>query len=286
MDSLTHLLVGHAMGSVASSAAAQPMGGPVYWAVLIGNSLPDIDVPISLLLRRGIRLHRTFTHTLPGASALSAVAAACIGRVMPGTPFWLLFVWTLLGCFSHMALDCLNLFGARPFWPFSGRSIDLGVLHIFDPALVVLLGVPALLVATKAAPPYVLSGAFLWMWPYVLYRIARARRLYRGLKATGSVRARIVPWYSSWRYIMETATAIEFGYWQRGCRRIIASYPKQDSPVVRATLTYPQVSDFLAAAEYPYARVEEDADGFAVIWADALRQLRADFRPLRVRVGD
>lgn len=284
MDSLTHLLVGHAMGSVAAGAAAQPMGGGVYWAVLIGNSLPDIDVPISLILRRDIRLHRTVTHTLPGAMALSAITAAFLTRAMPGAPFWQLLIWTLLGCLSHMALDCLNLFGARPFWPLSGRSIDLGVLHIFDPALVLLLGLPALGAAARVASPLLLNLAFYAIWPYVLYRLSTARRLYRRLKASGFIRARVVPWFTGWRYVMETAHAIEFGYWSQGRRRTIATYPKHDSPLIRATLSDPQVSNFLASSEYPYARVEEDGEGQAVVWGDVLRQLRADFRPLRVRV--
>ncbi|HYG60868.1 MAG TPA: metal-dependent hydrolase [Symbiobacteriaceae bacterium] len=285
MDSLTHLLVGHAMG-VAASGAAHPHGSAAYWAVLIGNSLPDIDVPLSLLLGRGIKLHRTITHTLPGAAALSALTALVLGSFFPGTPFGLIFGWTMLGSLAHMALDCLNLFGARPFWPLSSLSINLGVLHILDPFLLALLGTAALAVATGLTGTWVLTLSFALIWPYVLYRIWSARQLYHRLKRAGSSRARVIPWFNSWRYVFETATAIEFGHLDGGKLRSVKRWAKLDHPLVQATLTNPKVARFLQSAEYPYAIVEEDENGPLVVWGDALRQIRLDFQPLRVRVEE
>lgn len=283
MDTLTHLLVGHVMGTAAGSVAG-PMGAAAYWGVLVGNSLPDMDVPLSLLLRRNVSLHRTVTHTVPGAAGLSAAAALAIHWFLPGAPVTLLFLWTLMGALCHMAMDCLNLFGARPFWPLSGQPVELGVLHIVDPVLLLLLSVPTAVVGLGMAPPAALGLTFVAMWPYLLYRILTARRLYRRLRTAGPQRVRIIPWYVSWRYICETAHAIEFGVWVAGKPRATQTYPKVDSPLVQASLHHPKVRAFLASAEYPYAQVQEDEHGSAVVWKDALRQLRADFRPLRVRL--
>lgn len=284
MDSLTHLLVGHAMGTVAASAAG-PHATAAYWAVLIGNSLPDIDVPISLIFRRDIKLHRTYTHTLPGVVLLSLAAAALLGRFLPGSSFSVAFVGTLLGSLAHMSMDCLNLFGARPLWPLSGRSVDLGVLHILDPVLMLLLGLPTVGVQLGLLSAPALFVGFFAMWPYILYRLATARKLYHRLRAGGSLRARVIPWYASWRYVYETGTAIEFGRWDRGARVPMETYPKHDSPVIQASLQNPAVEAFLKSAEYPYAKVETGEEGHEVVWGDALRQLRADFRPLRIRVN-
>lgn len=284
MDSLTHLLVGHAMGAAASNVA-HPYGTAVYWAVLVGNSLPDIDVPVSLMLGRGIKLHRTVTHTIPGTVILSALAAAAICAFMPGSPFGVVFGWTLMGCLVHMALDCLNLFGARPFWPISQRAIEVGVLHILDPFLITMLGTTALAAGFKLLPQSALSWSFVLMWPYVVYRMTTARKLYWRLRAAGSNRARVIPWFASWRYVFETHSSIEFGHWIRGEQQAVKTYLKHDHPVILASLADPKVTAFLAAAEYPYAEVEDGTDGPAVVWGDALRQLRADFRPLRVRIN-
>lgn len=284
VDSLTHLLVGHAMGAVASGSVAGPAGAAVYWAVLIGNSLPDIDVPISLLLRRGIKMHRTITHTIPGVVGLALLTAAALSWFHSGVSFHLILAWALLGNLVHLGMDCLNLFGARPFWPFNGRSVDLGVLHILDPFLLVALGVPTLAVALGITSKPLVALSFFVIPIYVIYRLAMARRLSISLKAEDSVKARVVPWFTGWRFIFETATLIEFGYWSKGRRHVLTTFYKDNSPLVQASMADPEVVSFLRSAEYPYALIEEDENGHAVVWADVLRQLRADFRPLRVRI--
>ncbi len=279
MDSVTHVLMGHAMGALA--AAVSPEAGPaVYWAAFLGNSLPDVDVPLSLLLRRGIQLHRTYTHTLFGAAALSAASAFVLRAAFPGTALAPLFVWTLLGALAHLAVDCLNLFGARPFWPLSPRTVELGILHITDPWILLLLGVPAVGAEAGVLPARWVGASFAAMWLYVAKRHLTARRLLHGLLRAGSLRARVVPWFSSWRYVAETPHTVEFGRWRRGRRVVLETFFKRDDPRIAASLEDPRVSQFLREAEYPVALVQEGE----VVWIDALRRLRADFRPLRVPV--
>lgn len=280
MDSLTHLLMGHAMGTLASNVSPTA-GAAVYWATLIGNSLPDIDVPLSILLRRGIQLHRTYTHTAAGMLVLAAATALVLQRYFPGAGLGTLFLWTLLGCLAHVTTDCLNLFGARPFWPLNGQVVELGVLHILDPWLLVLLGGPSLGAYLQWNSPSLVAMGFLAMWPYVVYRIATARKLLQELRAAGSVRARVVPWYASWRYVYETDRAVEFGRWTRDGRLALETFVKGDDPRIEASLNDPRVHHFLRSAEYPVAQVEDDA----VVWIDAIRRLRADFRPLRIPVN-
>jgi inner membrane protein len=281
MDSLTHLLVGHAMGAVASGAG---YGEAAYWAALIGNSIPDIDVPLSLIFRRDIKMHRTITHTVPGCVVLSVLTAVALHFFWPAVPIHMMFAWTLMGCFSHLVLDCLNLFGARPFWPLHGRSVDLALLHIWDPILMILLGIPALGVAMGRTSTALLALAFFLIWPYVLIRLVKARRLFRNLMAAGTLRARVIPLASSWRFVTETDTMFEFGHWQGGEPTVLERFLKLESPMVQASREDPQVASFLRTAEYPYASVEEDETGHWVVWGDVVRRLRSDFRPLRVRV--
>ena len=279
MDSLTHILMGHALGALATTLTPDA-GACVYWAAFLGNSLPDLDVPVSLLLRRGIKLHRTFTHTLAGAVALTAGAALALRARFPASSVLSLGLWTLLGVLAHLAVDGLNLFGVRPFWPVSDRRVELGVLHITDPVLLLMLGLPALGAAAGWNPTSWVASSFLVMWVYVLTRIRSANRLIRGLLDQGALRARIVPWYSTWRYIAEMEHGVEFGRWHRGERIVLETFPRREDPRITASLADPRVSQFLCECEYPVARVEAQE----VVWTDALRRLRADFRPLRVPV--
>lgn len=279
MDSLTHILMGHALGALATTVSPEA-GAGVYWAAFLGNSLPDLDVPVSLLLRRGIKLHRTFTHTLAGALALTAGTALALRARFPASSVLMLGLWTLLGVLAHLAVDGLNLFGVRPFWPVSDRRVELGVLHITDPVLLLMLGLPALGAAAGWNPSSWVAGAFLVMWAYVLNRILAANRLIRSLLDQGALRARIVPWYSTWRYIAETEHGVEFGRWHRGERIVLETFPRWEDPRIAASLADPRVSQFLCESEYPVARIEAQE----VVWSDALRRLRADFRPLRIPV--
>lgn len=267
------------MGTLASSVSPSA-GAAVYWAALIGNSLPDLDVPISIVLRRGIQLHRTYTHTLPGVAVMSALAAGVLSTLFPGGPFAAIFGWTLLGSLVHVAVDCLNLFGARPFWPLNGRSVELGVLHIMDPFMLLLLGLPTLGAILGWNSDALVAAAFVAVWPYVFYRIRTSRRLLHRLRYEGSLRAHIVPWYASWRYVAETEGQVEFGLWRRGERIPLETFPKRTDPRITASLEDPRVSSFLRQSEYPVALVQEGE----VVWIDALRRLRADFRPLRIPV--
>lgn len=279
LDSLTHILFGHTMGTLASSVSPTA-GAAVYWAALIGNSLPDLDVPVSIALRRGIQLHRTFTHTLPGVAVLSALSAGVLCALFPGAPFAALFGWTLVGSLVHVAVDCLNLFGARPFWPLNGQSVGLGVLHIMDPFLLLLLGLPTVGAYLGWLPDGLVATAFLAVWPYIFFRIRTSRRLLHRLRFEGSLRAHVVPWYASWRYIAETEGEVEFGLWRRGERVPLETFPKREDPRIAASLEDPRVSNFLRQSEYPVALVQEGE----VVWIDALRRLRADFQPLRIPV--
>jgi inner membrane protein len=279
VDTLTHLLVGHAMGA-AASAAAGPVGVAVYWGAVIGNSLPDIDVPISLLIRHDVKMHRTFTHTLPGALLLSVIGAAVVHLLAPDASFGVAYSWTLLGCLVHMALDCLNLWGARALWPLTGHSLNVGVLHIIDPAMILLLGLPTITTALNLTSHRTLSVAFLLIWPYIGWRIWSAHRLYHRFRAGGLQRVRIIPWYTAWRYVQETDDQIEYGQVIGGHRHLLERFAKDDSPLVRATLTNPIVAAFLDSAEYPYAEVTANE----VIWGDAVRRLRADFRPVHIPI--
>jgi len=285
MDSLTHLLVGHAMGAVATSMVS-PTGAAVYWAAVVGNSLPDIDVPLSLILRRDVRLHRTITHTLPGVFVLSIVAAVGIRLFFPEAAFLTVFGWALLGNLTHLTMDCLNLFGARPFWPLHSRSVDLAVLHIMDPILILMLGIPAGAAAIGRAHPMVVALSFFLVPCYVLYRWARARGLAQTLKRTEMLRAKVIPWFMGWRYVFETDRTIEFGCWRQGRRHAISTFPKSNSPLIQASLANPAVTSFLSGAEYPFAELHEDDTGHEVVWGDAVRKLRADYQPLRVRINN
>lgn len=275
MDSLTHLVLGHAMGAFAGGATPAAAAG-AYWGALVGNSLPDIDVPVGYLLRRGWAFHRKFTHTIPGMVLLSAGATLVITLAIPGSDPRLTLAYTLAGCLIHVLLDCLNLFGTRPFWPFSTRSIGAGTLFIMDPVMLGVLGLGSMLELTGQMTAATLRGLYIAVAVYVVLRRLTQIRLRAYVSGPGVMRASVFAWLASWRYLRETPTLVELGKLNplTGRATMLASYEKAQGPVVDATRQLPQVRAFLGQARYPFAQVHSAGPGYRVVWQDLYARLR------------
>lgn len=279
MDSLTHLLLGHTMGAAAAGGA----GTAAYWGALVGNSLPDIDVPAGYAVRKGWAFHRKYTHTAPGIVLLCAVAAAIISSFFPDDPPLLTFGWTLAGAVVHVLLDCLNVRGTRALWPFTNRVFGYAVLFIIDPYMLAIHGL-----ATVAAPlGAVWAPAAAWAATagYIALRLA-LRETVRSSLPEGAVHTvwPIMGGLNRWRYITDSPDALEWGTARALPFRHIASdrIEKPRHPAVEASRALPTVDGFLARARLPYATVEQAEHGYTVTWSDLTARLRG--RTLQVRV--
>jgi membrane-bound metal-dependent hydrolase YbcI (DUF457 family) len=275
MDSLTHLVLGHAVGVFATGSTPAAQTG-AYWGAFVGNSLPDIDVPVGYLLGRGWGLHRKFTHTIPGVLGLSLAAAAVITAAVPGSQFGLTFLWTLAGCIIHVLLDCHNLFGTRPLWPLSHRPLGWGVLFIIDPFILMTLGLGDLFHLGGWISAATLRALGLVNVLYLAARWAAWALLRRRLGGGEVVRFTLAPWFLFWRYLRETGDSLEYGQVRLLTGKItpIESVAPANGPVVDASRRDPQVEKFLRHAHYPFAQVDLIGDRYRVVWQDLYSRLR------------
>jgi inner membrane protein len=282
MDTITHLLLGHTMGAAATAAGAP---AAAYWGALVGNSLPDIDVPAGYAVRRGWAFHRKYTHTLPGVLLLSALATGILSRLFPDDPPLVIFAWTLAGCLFHVTLDCLNHWGARALWPFSNRVIGFPFLFIFDPYLVGIHGlatVAALLGAPVATPlAWAATGA------YFIIRLL-LRQLIRRRLPDGAVHTLIpaMGGLARWRYVSDSPEAVEWGTVTALPFRRVPSerLEKPHHPAVDASRSLSAVRQFLSRARLPYATVEQTDPGYTVTWTDLGSRLGGRSYQLRIRL--
>jgi inner membrane protein len=104
------------------------------WGVMIGSELPDIDFVVRYFGGevKYLRHHRGPTHGLAMLPLKAAVVAAALGVFWPGASFGLVWLWTLLGCLSHVFFDCGNDYGTQAFWPLSGRRVAMDIIPIVD----------------------------------------------------------------------------------------------------------------------------------------------------------
>ncbi len=143
MDSITHAVVGAAIGQLALPPS---IGKKRLILGAIIASLPDLDFifyPFFGDLEE-LALHRTASHSLLAILSIPIMVwIVCLyrqyrnrglqGGVTPIT--WASFWWWCL--FSHVALDCFTTYGTGIYWPFSDKLIALDNLFIVDPLLTV-----------------------------------------------------------------------------------------------------------------------------------------------------
>lgn len=152
MDNITHSLIGATLAELTVPANASSAQRRLFFSAgIIAANLPDADLvytwvtppPIGYLLH-----HRGHTHTVVGCAALAA-AIWVVVKILPGLRravseaprrFWTLIVVAL---FSHITADSWNVYGVHPFWPLDNRWYYGDAINIYEPWLLLFLGVAA-----------------------------------------------------------------------------------------------------------------------------------------------
>jgi len=102
-------------------------------ALTLGAVLPDADNAASLLGSEiYLRVHRGLSHSLLGISVSSLVVALLFARFGKWKDWKRLYLLTLLGQLSHLALDLLNAYGTQVLQPFSDVRLSLDLLFVVD----------------------------------------------------------------------------------------------------------------------------------------------------------
>lgn len=152
MDSITHALLGGAVGFAVAGRAAPRKA--LLWGSVIAL-LPDLDL---LIPRESdldtVTFHRGWTHAwlVQGAAALPfAWLLQRLDRAFP-FPRWLLLVWLVLA--THSGLDALTVYGTQLFWPWPASPVMIGSIFIIDPifTLPLLTGFLAVLLFARSSP--------------------------------------------------------------------------------------------------------------------------------------
>jgi inner membrane protein len=255
--------------------------------LLIAANLPDLDA-VAAFTSYGLAFRRGITHGLPALVLLPLLLTGAMvawDRFRRGSgpavvPRQVLLL-SLLGVWTHPALDWMNTYGMRWLMPLDGTWFYGDALFIVDPWLLLLLG-GGLLVARrrgKAAPAAVgLAIACAYIVAMVAVTLA-GRRLVRdqlGLAVAGPRDLLVAPVFAvPWQRTVLVAdeTGYRFGaidWVPRPTVRLAGTLARGDSlasHVARAGTV--EARAFLVWARYPYYRREGD-----VVVADDARYSR------------
>ena len=315
MDNLTHAMT----GMLLSRAGLNRVAPRATLTLLLAANAPDIDI-----VTRGwgslayLRYHRGLTHSLAALPLLAALVVAVmwlIGRRDPGGFRWgRTFLVALAGVATHPLMDLTNIYGIRPWLPFSNTWYSWDITFIVDIwlwiALLAALVVPALgrLISgeigarpgsgTGAAVAALVFLAGWWGARDLLHRRAEAMleaHLYGFNPAAASdpdaapakpegvapLRVAAFPTPTNplvWRGLVETERFYQIVDFD--VRRPLDPtagrilYKPENAPALEAALRSPTAAAFSSFARYPYATVDRREEGYRVVLVD----LRFPFR--------
>jgi len=293
VDNLTHTLTAIAL----SHAGLRRKTRFATLTLFAASNLPDLDIVSGFWGNATyLKYHRGITHSFLGISLLAFLLALAVyflggkAKPKPGPPLslrWLLILaW--LGTATHLLMDYTNAYGIRPFLPFSGRWYAWDVMPIVDPWLLVLLGIglglPALLRlvseevgARKTRPAWggVLAlSAMACLWG--LHDVAH-RRVLGLLQAhtyseqdpvrVGAFPSPVNPF--AWTGVVETDSAYALLPANALASDVdpqsaLQFHKPEGSPPLDTAMKTRTGRIFMDFARFPWARVDENEEGFEV----------------------
>lgn len=207
MDTLSHAFLAVAVAGLSGHQPA--LTDPIYIASVLGAQAPDFDIITQV---RGnityLRQHRSFSHSIPGITTLSAAISISIHLFQPQTPLGVLFIWALAGGLSHIFIDYFNTQGVAILWPFRIDRKSFPLLPVFDPVLLTLLSVQY---TQKSTIVHIAFTTFLSLGLYIfgryLLRQQATRYIIKQFFGQRTVRVWVMPSLNRllfWDFVVET----------------------------------------------------------------------------------
>lgn len=133
MDSLTHILLGAAIGEATMGKKIGKKA--MFWGALVATA-PDVDVLIGAFMSDLDKMifHRGWTHSILLILLLSPVYGWLMRLFNRGGPSWR--EWTFLAFLTqitHTLLDSFTSYGTQLFLPFSDKAVSLSTISVVDP---------------------------------------------------------------------------------------------------------------------------------------------------------
>lgn len=174
MDPITHAVVGLSIAVLLGEPIS--LSNPAVIGCVSGAVIPDGDIIMQL---KGdyvyLKNHRGLSHSIPVMLIYAVFITGVLWFMLGSFPIWKVLFFSLMGCFSHIALDITNSYGAQILWPLSKKRYTLDLLLIYDPMLIVMCLLILLPAVRNLIPPVI--SIFLFLAYLVLrYRMKHIAR--------------------------------------------------------------------------------------------------------------
>ncbi|MCT2534379.1 metal-dependent hydrolase [Aquibacillus koreensis] len=138
MDTGTHIVMGVALGGLATLDPVVANDNELFQAILIGTVVgshaPDFDTVLKLKNNAVyLRHHRGITHSMPAVVLWGIAIPSLIHAFMPEVSFFHLWLWSFIAVILHVFVDVFNAYGTQAYRPFTRRWVAYGFINTFDP---------------------------------------------------------------------------------------------------------------------------------------------------------
>lgn len=186
MDTGTHIVMGIALGGLATLDPAVGVDNPTAQAVMIGTIIgsqaPDLDTILKLRNNaKYIRNHRGITHSIPAIFIWSFLITGLLTIFIPESNLLHLWLWTLLAIVLHVFVDIFNAYGTQALRPFTKKWIALGIINTFDPFIFFTHIVGIIIWVLGAHPGYTFLSVYAVLIGYYVIRFSMQRNIVKQL---------------------------------------------------------------------------------------------------------
>lgn len=276
MDTGTHIVMGVALGGLATLDPAVSSDPTLFTAVLagtvVGSHAPDFDTILKLKNNAVyIRHHRGETHSIPAVILWGLLLAGIIYAIVPQVDFLHLWAWTALAVVIHVLVDLPNAYGTQAFRPFTNRWVAYGYINTFDPYIFFLhiAGIGAWILGANPGYTWLIIYAVI-----ILYYIKRytdkmeiVKRVQEHFTSTEQIVTSPTMKQNVWKLAITTTNSFYVGVVKNGHIEIIDAFqkvPLPDNDLINFAKEDKNISAFLSFS--PVYRWEiNDYDDFTEV---------------------
>lgn len=280
MDTGTHVVMGVALGGIATLDPAVGMDPSMAQAVMIatiaGSQAPDIDTILKLKNNAVyIRHHRGITHSIPAVLIWSLLFPGMLYLFYPEANLLHLWLWTLAAVALHVFVDIFNAYGTQALRPFTRKWVALGLINTFDPFIFVSHLAAIAVWLAGADQGYTFLTLYIILAGYYILRFVMQRRIKQELRRKIDDIEEIIisptMKFRQWRIAVKAKSAFYVGRSIDGNIVILDTFnrvPLPDSPVMKAAKQDKNISAFLSFSPVYKWEIDTYKDHYEVRFID------------------
>lgn len=289
MDTGTHVLMGFALGGLATldpTIANDPtLAHAVLIGTIIGSQAPDMDTVLKLKNNaKYIRNHRGITHSIPALFVWTLLISVALFYVY-GASFFHIALWTFIAVSFHVFVDIFNSYGTQALRPFSKKWIALGIINTFDPFIFIIHLAGVILWLNGHHAGYTFLAVYVVLIGYYIIRFRQQQAIKRKIKQMFSdveqiITVPTIKW-NEWHLAMTTSTHFYVARSQRGAINVLDIFEKcpiPNIPVIEKAKQDENLVAFLSFSPVYRWEVHEYDDHYEVRFID-LRYRSKDHYP-------